>query len=1021
VAEAFDFVEPILLQPLDMVVTVGQAANQTIRGRGVDGGPVSFAKSDGPAFLSVTTDDQTPEGTRGTIRLAPGPSDVGSYDVAISATGDGRSETAHIAVIVIADGDPAPIGPFDIAAPYQSVPLGIFPEDVAIGDLDGDGVPDIASADLMGGTLTLWFGRGDGSFLRRQTYRVRGEPISVAIGDIDRDGRADIAFADISSHVVSVLHGLGSSLFGRRTDYPTGSDPAYVVLVDLSGDGILDMVVANEDDNDISVLLGRTDGGFDPRVNYLVGAAPCQLSAGDVNADGRPDVVVVNEDGNSVSVLLGIGGGLLSAGVAYATGAQPRTVAIGDLNRDGLPDLAVPNFSGDTFSVLLGTGGGAFASHGEYATGPVPWGLALADFNQDGFLDVTTVNTSDGTFSVFPGDGSGTFPTRNDASVGVAPRTVRTADFNGDGRVDLVATNEGGDNCTVLLGNGDGTFGASELIAPSEPLGRVVMGRIDDDGAIDLAGVRLPTGLRIVFGGDGGGVGSTIAIETGEAVLDLVIGDWNGDGRADLAASHQSSRSLSIYLNEGQRRFAPPAVYDVGIAGFHLATGDWNADGHPDIAVGDILASQLLLAKGGPGGVFTTSPAIALAGTPRGFAVGDWNEDGVSDLAVAESNPNGFALYFGSAQGSLTPGPFTAATLPATSIALGDLDRDGRLEVATTESVQAVSLVSGALVVYRHDERGVPQLAYRREMGAVSAVRLADLNGDGYLDASVSRRGAIALFAGSRNGGLERRTDIGPAIFFPPVVGDWNGDGAPDLVVGNLDGLRLYRNRIRHAPPARPARAFLTPENRVVRFPAGKPTTCVEVEPLGDSFDLTEVDLTSLSMRSTDTGDVEEIAGTVGKRIATADRDRNGIAEFEVCFARASLQRLFSRLSGAVTVPVVVRGSIESGGTFEGSLDLHVVAGHGGPSRVSVAPNPMNPTATMTIVTGGAGPLRVRLFDASGRLVRTLLDRRFLPAGSHTLMLDATGQRARRLASGIYYYRVEGTGGDRTGRIAIVK
>ena len=150
------------------------------------------------------------------------------------------------------------------------------------------------------------------------------------------------------------------------------------------------------------------------------------------------------------------------------------------------------------------------------------------------------------------------------------------------------------------------------------------------------------------------------------------------------------------------------------------------------------------------------------------------------------------------------------------------------------------------------------------------------------------------------------------------------------------------------------------------------------------------------------------------------DRDQNGVQELNACFPRESLERLFSHLTGISTVPVTVRGALVNGARFEAALDLTVVAG-GGPPKVTVAPNPMNPTATMTVVTESAGPLRVRLFDASGRLVRTLMDSRIAPAGEHALPIEAMPRGGPRLASGIYFFRVEAVGGSETGRIAVVK
>jgi hypothetical protein len=1022
VIEAFDFKDPVLLSPTDMIVTAGETAEQTLHGRAPDGGDVVFSKVTGPTFLEVTTTGPGPDGTLGAIRVSPGAGDVGTYDASVSARGASTGTTSSFRIIVIAQGDPAPVGPSSFATPNTSLPVGNFPQDSALGDLDGDGIPDLVAINHLGGSLTLAFGRGDGSFPRRQTYDVGGRPISATIADLDRDGRNDIAFVDLDGNVLSVLHGVGASLFGHRSDYATGREPAFVAAADLSGDGIPDLVVPNEVDNTVSVFLGLSGGGFAPRVDYPVGRAPCQLSLGDVNHDGRPDVVVVNEFGNTLSVLLNAGLGALAPEAVYATGIQPRTVEIADLNLDGHPDLAVPNFSSDNFSEFLGRGDGTFGGHIDYPTGPIPWGLAVADLNRDGSPDVTVVETGNRRASIHFGDGTGRFGAPVHATVGNTPRTIRSGDLNRDGLVDFVVCNESGDNFTILQGNGDGTFGFSHPIGPPGLFIQPQAARIDDDEFDDIVAITGAGGLSVLYGDGRGGSAAAAVVPDGEGVGRVAIGDWNGDGRLDFAYTSYSAQSLTVLLNLGGRQFSVPTRYGVGAAPFALVSADWNGDGHADLALSASQAHEVLVYDGRGDGSFALAETKNLGADIRSIGAADWNGDGISDLAIGIGGLSQISIYLGASAGPLPLGPTVPLRLSPADIAFGDLDHDGIPEMLVAGDVESHGGIQGSLFVYHRGANAAPEPAFERDIGRYSfGIVVADLNGDGFPEVMVGDTWSVTLriFQGSRNGVLGSGITVGPALG-PPAVTDWDGDGAPDLIETDLEHLNVFRNRIPHTPPPLPARAFTTAENRVVRLRGGKPSTCAQLEPVAQSFAIQEVDPGSITMRSVGTGDVDEISAAIGKETALGDRDRNGVTELSACFPLESLSRLFSRLTGSSTVSVTLRGSLLTGRRFEAPLDLTVVAA-GGPPRVTVAPNPMNPTATMTVVTEAVGPLRVRLFDASGRLVRTLVDARSSPAGAHALPVEAMPRGGPRLASGIYFYRVEAAGGTESGRIAIVK
>jgi hypothetical protein len=216
-----------------------------------------------------------------------------------------------------------------------------------------------------------------------------------------------------------------------------------------------------------------------------------------------------------------------------------------------------------------------------------------------------------------------------------------------------------------------------------------------------------------------------------------------------------------------------------------------------------------------------------------------------------------------------------------------------------------------------------------------------------------------------------------------------------------------------------PARAFTTNSNKAIKLNSGKPQWCAHVEPVGGSFQIADIQLGSVVLRSPGTGSVSAIPAITGKTNVQGDVDNNGIDDAEFCFAKGNLQLLFSNLNGRNTVDVTIAGRLMSGLFFEASLTIDVNAGGGG-SMAAVAPNPLNPTGTLSFGTGRSGMVRVRLFDGQGRLVRTVLETA-LPAGQHIVPFDARDALGSQLASGVYFYRVEAAGEVMAGRFVVAK
>jgi hypothetical protein len=322
------------------------------------------------------------------------------------------------------------------------------------------------------------------SFLHAETYETGGQfAASVAVGDLNGDGNPDLVVTNIYGKtglppsVVGVLLNNGDGTFQPVVAYDSrGGWAGSVALADVNGDGKIDSVVTNETgsascpNGAVDILVGNGDGTFRPAVEYCSGGStPLSVAFADVNDDGKPDLVVANAGSNNVGVLIGNGDGTFLHAVSYGSGwPGPIHVVVADVNGDRRPDLVTADFNTipSSVSVLLGNGNGTFqpavisASGGYYAI----W-VAIADVNGDGFPDLLVANEracthcQNGSLDVLLGNGDGTFQTAvGYSSGGNGAMSLAVADVNGDGKLDLVAANYESDNLGVLLGNGDGTL-----------------------------------------------------------------------------------------------------------------------------------------------------------------------------------------------------------------------------------------------------------------------------------------------------------------------------------------------------------------------------------------------------------------------------------------------------------------------------------------------------------------------------------------------------------------------------------
>ena len=462
---------------------------------------------------------------------------------------------------------------------------------------------------------------------------------------------------------------------------------------------------------------------------------------------------------------------------SYKVDPSTLVVVAGDFNGDGKHDVAAVYFgpydgsAPGGISLLLGNGDGTLQPAVKYPAGFGTIAAAAWDFNGDGKDDLAVLNNGDSTVTIMFGSASGKLTTGNTYSTGMGsfPTGIAVADVNGDGIPDLVVSTFSG--LVTLLGNSDGTFRSGPVTSLQTSQSVLAAGDFNKDGKVDVAVTDSASGLIYILLGNGDGTfkqASQYQIGLFGGAISMFVEDFDGDGNPDIvfAQGHPDALFLEAYtqtvgvlFGNGDGTFAGAPAYIVPGSPTSMVAADFNGDGKPGLAIAG-QPGQIAILTGAGGGRFQAGTTLSGAGggTYTGLAAGDLNGDGKIDLAI-NGGQGDATVYLGNGDGTFqAPQAVAAGGNDSSFVALGDFNNDHKLDLAVAHhDSNSVTIVPG------HGD-GTFGAGATFPVGSKPTFLVAgDFNRDGNLDLAVVNSGSI--FMSNDTGGLSILLGKGDGTF----------------------------------------------------------------------------------------------------------------------------------------------------------------------------------------------------------------------------------------------------------------
>jgi uncharacterized protein (TIGR03437 family) len=414
--------------------------------------------------------------------------------------------------------------------------------------------------------------------------------------------------------------------------------------------------------------------------------------------------------------------------------------------------------------------------------------VALGDFNGDGITDSANLTPTGIEVNLFQADG--TFSTTSYPISGIQTSSIVAVDFNGDGNLDLAVPlapdSSGQGHVAILLGRGDGTFGAPSNIAAGPYPFYLATGDFNADGKTDLAITNAPSDIgtastvSVLLGKGNGSFATPVSYDVGNFPGTLVAADFNGDGKVDLAALDNATglayvNKVWVLLGKGDGTFQPAVSTATGTLSGYLSYTDLNHDGKLDILIADQIGSDMAVLMGNGDGTFQRPTLYLAAAQPTAVAIVPLG-DGNTALLLSDANDN-IVLGFAESNGTVDIPPLQTIGQSTAAIVTGDVNGDGQPDLVISDPV------AGSVYVLPASGKGAFGSPTTYSAGNTpGALALADLNGDGKLDAIVGTASGLGVLLGTGGGAFGTAQFYTAGDSFGSVAtADFNGDGKPDV------------------------------------------------------------------------------------------------------------------------------------------------------------------------------------------------------------------------------------------------
>ena len=755
------------------------------------------------------------------------------------------------------------------AGPFMSAPVydaGHSPVRMAACDLNGDGRADLAVANRgnFGEPVTvgLYLSEGGGLFRNAGVVYSTGpfNPLdfnrvpALACGDFNQDGRLDLLLENGSnsgnSFLAHVLLGQPDGTFTALQ--PDLTLPGPLTVGDSNADGRLDLLVRSPvfgGKSQLRVWIGAGNGTFSalpPFVNPgYVDFTRGPFSVADLNGDRIVDVVATSSPAGSLNFpegsffFKGNADGTFTFMQSYS-GTPEYVFALGDVDRDGFADFIVNLRNSSNFELR------AYRGHGDVTFDTAPfWSVtqgddvfdvAIGDLQGDGFTDLVTLSYpavgSDKSVRIWSGTGV-SFTPSDRFPVGFSPTSVLLEEFDGAPGLDPAITADYSNTVTFMLARRDGSRLPIPLPDPY-PVASVidlVPADFNGDGRDDMAALQNPStvcescpwgAVEVRLAQPSGGFATIDVMAVGNYPQSLHAADLDLDGKLDLLAVNRvddgsdtiiGPGSLSLLRGHGDGRFDPAVTVPTGQWPEWVAAGDLDHDGDVDLVEVNSYSSTVTVLLRNGAGVYAPQPPIAVGHAPIQVDLGEVDGDGAVDLLITSRGEQDLAIagevswLRGHGNGTFDPRVVLATFKNATGLATGDFDSDGDVDLAVGDAGDpdgpSEPADPGGVFVLVHQAGAAFTVSPPIHVGLhPGRPRMGDFNGDGAPDLMVEASRSIAVVPGrgeSLFDPAERFDGLGCFVFRP---GRLVGDGDLDLF-GSCSNLAVFENEADQSPDLR--------------------------------------------------------------------------------------------------------------------------------------------------------------------------------------------------------------------------